>query len=234
MSNCSRRSVRSCSSASAARRSPVSSTVRSYSGPNVSCSLRLRRWRPAKKASSASSTITTRMATSRPASMGLSFPRSPSSAIPFKPGCKHQRPSRYGSDHCGQLGPGQPPGRQVAVEASGGAGLGVVAAVLDQAAGGLGGLGRVGRLRRPPGAEPVVVVAGQHVDVEVEDGLVADRPVGVGLDQVDAAGPEGADHPAGHPPGGGGHGQPVLDVGRHDVGEMAPRARPARARGWPG
>src|SRR5215218_6712150 len=217
-----RRSVRSRSSASAARRSPASSTVRSYSGPNDSFNWRLRRWRPAKKASSASSTITTMMATIRPVSMGASFPQE--SLVPLSrssPDANLKGPAGSGAVHRRTSGPCQPS------RLWGGGGqrrgaLGVAAAVLDQAAGGVGDLGRVGRLRRPPGAELVVVVAGQHVDVQVEHGLVADRAVGVGLDQVDPAGPERPHHPARHPPGHGGHGQPVVAAGRQHVGHVAP------------
>src|SRR5215216_5170536 len=222
MSNRSRRSVRSRSSASAARRSPVWETVRSYSGPKVSCSLRLRRWRPAKKASRASSTSTTTMAMTRPVSMGISFPRSPCPLSRRNRETNITGPAGSGSDHCRTLGPGQPQEPSAGGRGQRRGGLGVLAAVVDQAAGGFGDLGRVGRLRRPPGAELVVVVAGQHVDVQVEDGLVADRAVGVGLDEVDPAGPERPPHPAGHPPGHGGHGQPVAGVGRQHVGHVAP------------
>src|SRR5829696_6634330 len=191
MSSCWRRSVRSRRSASAVRRSPAWETVRSYSGPNRSWSLRLRRWRPAKNASRASRTITTRMATSRPVSMGCPFPGVPV-GYPVQARMQTCEPATGNPS-------GPPPG---GFRSGGGRSqrwgrLGVVAAELDQAPGGLGDLGRVVRIRRPPRAELVVVVAGQHVDVQVEHGLVADRAVGVGLDQVDAAGPEGADNPAG-------------------------------------
>src|SRR5262245_49982520 len=60
----------------------------------------------------------------------------------------------------GALGPG---GRSLAVV--------LAAGELDQRAGGLGDLRGIGRLRAPPLAEPVVVVARDHVNVQVEDGL---------------------------------------------------------------
>src|SRR6266536_1733955 len=68
----------------------------------------------------------------------------------------------------------------------------VVAGELDQDAGGLSDLGGVGRLLPPPLAEPVVVVAGDHVDVEMEDRLRAGHAIGVGLHEVHPAGLEGA------------------------------------------
>src|SRR6266496_2891824 len=73
--------------------------------------------------------------------------------------------------------------------------IGVAAGELDQHASGLGDLRRVGGLLPPPLAEAVVVVARDHVDVQVEDGLRTAGAVGVGLHQVDPARLEGADRP---------------------------------------
>src|SRR6266511_589688 len=63
---------------------------------------------------------------------------------------------------------------------------------LAQDASGLSDLGGVGRLLPPPLPEPVDVVAGDHVDVEMEYRLRAGHAIEVSLHEVHPAGLEGA------------------------------------------
>src|SRR6266536_2809654 len=98
--------------------------------------------------------------------------------------------------------------------------IGVAAGELDQHASGLGDLRRVGGLLPPPLAEAVVVVARDHVDVQVEDGLRPGHPVRVGLHEVDPARLERAGRQARHAPCGGRHGHPFLLAGAHQVRDV--------------